>query len=324
MNSARVIVVGCGVAGLSSGIRLAESGREVEIWTRDLPPRTTSSIAAAIWYPYAVGTDGRVVGWSRATYLEFARLASVEGSGVEMVRGIELLSDGAPDKNAAHRAVIAGVRELRRDELPARSARGFELALPVVEMPIYLEYLLRRFTARGGRVVERTLASLDEALDAAELVVNCTGLGSRELAHDRELVAVRGQIVRVERGAIEQFTLDDYDPRGVTYVVPRSRDCVLGGTREERREDLVPDEAATRAILERCAEVEPRLRDARVLSVAVGLRPGRASVRLESEIPRPGRKILHNYGHGGAGVTLSWGCANEVLALSVRARSVEL
>jgi D-amino-acid oxidase len=280
-----------------------------------LPPRTTSSIAAAIWYPYAVGADERVVAWSRATYLEFQRLASVAGSGVEMVRGVELLAAGVPDKNSAHRAVIGGARELRRDELPARSSRGFELALPVVEMPIYLDFLLRRFTARGGRVVERVLASLDQALDAAELVVNCTGLGSRELAHDRELVAVRGQIVRVERGAIDRFTLDDYDPRGVTYVVPRSRDCVLGGTREERREDLVPDEAATRAILERCAEVEPRLREARVLSVAVGLRPGRATVRLEREDRRDGRRIVHNYGHGGAGVTLSWGCANEVLAL---------
>jgi D-amino-acid oxidase len=316
MKSARVIVAGCGVAGLSSAIRLIEAGREVAIWTRDLPPRTTSSIAAAIWYPDAVGTDERVVGWSRATYLEFQSLAAVAGSGVEMVRGIELLADGLDDKNAPHRAVIAGARELRRDELPARSARGFELALPVVEMPIYLDYLLRRFTSRGGRVVERVLASLDEALADADVVVNCTGLGSRELAHDGGMVAVRGQIVRVECGAIERFTLDDYDPRGVTYVVPRSRDCVLGGTREERREDLVPDESATAAILGRCAELEPRLREARVLSVAVGLRPGRATVRLERENLTAGRRIVHNYGHGGAGVTLSWGCANEVLALS--------
>jgi D-amino-acid oxidase len=316
MSTSRIIVAGCGVAGLSSAIRLIEAGREVEIWTRDLPPRTTSSIAAAIWYPYAVGTDERVVGWSRASYLEFQRLAAVAGSGVEMVRGIELLSDGVHDKNGPHRAVIAGARELRRDELPARSARGFELELPVVEMPIYLDYLLHRFTALGGRVVERVLASLEEALADAQVVVNCTGLGSRELAHDGGLIAVRGQIVRVERGAIERFTLDDYDPRGVTYVVPRSRDCVLGGTREERREDLVPDESATAAILGRCAELEPRLRDARVLSVAVGLRPGRATVRLERETLTSGRKIVHNYGHGGAGVTLSWGCANEVLALS--------
>ena len=132
----------------------------------------------------------------------------------------------------------------------------------------------------------------------------------------RELRAIRGQLVRVERGAVERFTLDDYDPRGVTYVIPRSQDCILGGSADDGREELIPSEATTTAILERCAALEPRLAQARVLSVSVGLRPARSAVRLERESPRPGSTLIHNYGHGGAGVTLSWGCAHEVAMLA--------
>jgi D-amino-acid oxidase len=315
MSASKAIVVGAGVSGLSSAMRLLESGFEVEIWTRDLPARTTSSVAGAIWYPYAVGADQRVERWARESYVEFERLARVEGSGVSMRGGVEFLARGAHDANARHRAHVPRVQSLPASELPERFDRGFELALPIVEMPLYLDYLRRRFTAAGGRIVERALTSFDEALDAAPHVINCVGLAARELCGDGEMFAIRGQVVRVERADVERFVLDDYDPRGVTYVVPRSRDCVLGGTSEARREDLVPDEDATRAILARCAELEPKLRGCQVLSVAVGLRPGRSSVRVASERAHAGNTLVHNYGHGGAGVTLSWGCANEVLAL---------
>jgi hypothetical protein len=83
---------------------------------------------------------------------------------------------------------------------------------------------------------------------------------------------------------------------------------VLGGSSEANLEDRTPDPALTRAIIDRCAVLEPRLADARVLSVAVGLRPARTPLRLEAET-RDGGLVIHNYGHGGAGVTLSWGCA---------------
>jgi D-amino-acid oxidase len=96
--------------------------------------------------------------------------------------------------------------------------------------------------------------------------------------------------------------------------VPRSQDIVLGGTAQEGDERLAPDQATAAAILERCARLEPRLRGAEVLEHKVGLRPGRPSVRLEAE-RRAGGLLVHNYGHGGAGVTLSWGCADEVARL---------
>jgi len=316
VGARKAIIVGCGVSGLSSAIRLLEAGLRVELWTRDLPPRTTSSVAGAIWYPFKAAPPESVARWSRESYFEYERLARTPDSGVTMRRGIEILPPGQPDESAEIRAVARGLRPLGRAELPQGFDRGFEYAAPVIEMPIFLDWALRRVEALGGSVRERTLASFDEALAECALVVNCTGLASRELAGDREVVALRGQVVRVERAGIDRFVLDDFDPRGLTYVFPRSRDCVLGGTVEPGREELVPDEAATVAIVARCKSLAPELADARVLSVAVGLRPGRSAVRLERVSPAPGQTLIHNYGHGGAGVTLAWGCAADVQSLA--------
>jgi D-amino-acid oxidase len=108
--------------------------------------------------------------------------------------------------------------------------------------------------------------------------------------------------------------LDEDDPAGVTYIIPRREDCILGGTADEDQWDTTPDPVIAESILRRCIAIEPRLADAEILEHTVGLRPGRDAIRLERE-DRDGRVIVHNYGHGGAGVTLSWGCAEEVVAL---------
>jgi D-amino-acid oxidase len=316
MARPNAIVVGCGVSGLTCAHELARAGFSVEIWTRELPQRTTSSVAGAIWYPFKVAPKERVAQWASESYAAFERLARDPASGVTMCTGVELLPHGTHDEAAEYRACARNLRELARAELPAGFARGFELDVPVVEMPLYLRWLESTVRAAGVRIVERTLVSLAPALDAAPLVVNCTALGSRELLGDRELRPIRGQLVRVERGSVERFVLDDFDPRGVTYVIPRSTDCIVGGTTDDGAEELVPSDADTHSILQRCRELEPRLAAAQVLGVSVGLRPARTSVRVEREVPRPGVVLVHDYGHGGAGVTLSWGCAREVVRLA--------
>ena len=90
---------------------------------------------------------------------------------------------------------------------------------------------------------------------------------------------------------------------------------VCGGTRQADRWDLTPDPDLTDRILERCRQAEPVLRDAEVVEVITGLRPDRPSVRVEVE-EVGGTRYVHNYGHGGSGVSLSWGCAREAAALA--------
>jgi D-amino-acid oxidase len=89
---------------------------------------------------------------------------------------------------------------------------------------------------------------------------------------------------------------------------------VVGGTDDEGEWDRRPDPEVARLILERAVALLPALAKAKVIGHRVGLRPARPTVRLEAE-ESEGRRLVHCYGHGGAGVTLSWGCADEVALL---------
>jgi D-amino-acid oxidase len=293
----RAIVVGAGVVGLTTALCLREAGIAADVVAREEPADTTSAVAAALWYPYRALPAERVTAWSAATYEALAGLAGVAGSGVRMRAGTELLAPEAPDP-------------WWRDAVPGlqRTREGLRFVAPAVDMSIHLPWLVNRLRALGGAVERRAVAALDE-LDA-DAVVNCAGLGARELAGDASLTAVRGQVVRVSAPDVDEWLLDQSDPQRLVYVVPRERDVVLGGTAQEGAEDLEPDPATSAAIRARCAALVPALRDAPVVGVAVGLRPVRPAVRLEAE-----GRVVHCYGHGGAGVTLAWGCAREVAAL---------
>jgi D-amino-acid oxidase len=293
----RAVVVGAGVVGLTTAVRLREAGIEASVVARDEPRDTTSAVAAALWYPYRALPAERVTEWSAQTYAALATLSEVPGSGVRMLAGTERLAPDAPDP-------------WWREAVPSleRTREGLRFVAPAVDMSIHLPWLVGRLHALGGAVQRREVASLDEV--DADAVVNCAGLGARELAGDDSLVAVRGQIVRVAAPEVTEWLLDQSDPHRLVYVVPRVNDVVLGGTAEEGAEDRTPDLATTDAIRARCAALIPALRDAPVIGVAVGLRPARPAVRLEAE-----GRVVHCYGHGGAGVTLAWGCAGEVAAL---------
>jgi D-amino-acid oxidase len=307
-----VIVVGGGVIGLSSAIRMRESGLGVRIVAAALPLETTSSVAAALWYPYKAYPEDRVLSWGSRTFEVFEELAHIPESGVRMREGVEVWRYPVPDPWWA--GAVPGIRRCTGDELPPGCSDGHSFTAPVVEMPVYLGYLVARFVQAGGRIEHRAIASLDE-LVYGRVIVNCAGLGARELVGDTSMEPIRGQIVRVRNPGFERFVLDEGNPAGVTYVIPRSEDCILGGTAEVGEWDTEPDLGIAARILQRCAELEPRLRGAEVLEHKVGLRPGRPEIRLEREDVNHGPPRVHNYGHGGSGITLSWGCAEETLRL---------
>jgi len=297
-----VIVAGAGVVGLTAAIRLREAGIAADVVARDPPAATTSAVAAALWYPYRAFPRERVAAWSARGFAVLSGLAATPGSGVRMRWGTELVAPGAEDP-------------WWRPAVPsfARTAGGYRFAAPVADMSVHLPWLAARLEALGASLAIATLGSLDEALARAPVVVNCAGLGARELARDEALLAVRGQILLVEQTGVEEWLLDQSDPERLLYVVPRERDVVLGGTAQEGDEDVAVDPATAAAIRARCEAAVPALRGARVLREAVGLRPARPAVRLDTEA-RAGGAIVHCYGHGGAGVTLAWGCADEVTA----------
>jgi D-amino-acid oxidase len=145
--------------------------------------------------------------------------------------------------------------------------------------------------------------------------VNCTGLGARLTAADPTVTPVRGQVLTVEQCGLTDWLVADRSPGELTYVVPRDKDVVVGGTSEPGDWNLAADPATADQILERAAELVPQLRKAKVLRHRVGLRPARPAIRCELVRTRTGEPVIHCYGHGGSGVTLSWGCAHEVFEL---------
>jgi len=306
---ARLIVVGAGVIGLTAAVRLAEAGHRVDVVGRDLPRETTSVVAAALWYPYLALPRDRVAAWAARSYEVFAELAGDPATGVRMLPGTEVFR--AP---AAEPWWRSAVPELRRvtptDGLPSGYVDGWSFDAPVVDMPTYLDWLVGRLSDLGGTVTRLNLAALPvTGGGGADVAVDCAGLGVRLLAADRTVVPVRGQVVVVEQIGLERWWLAG-EGGAPTYVVPRRSEIVVGGTEEHGEWSRTPDPETARQILDRATALVPALADARVLRHKVGLRPARPSVRLERD-----GDVVHCYGHGGAGVTLSWGCAEEVVAL---------
>ncbi|WP_249713974.1 FAD-dependent oxidoreductase [Rhizomonospora bruguierae] len=305
-----VIVLGAGVSGLTSALALATADLGVEVWTQDLPLESTSCAAAAMWAPYLVD-DARVVGWSRATYRWL--LGRTEEQGVRQVAGREvsrsaleapLWMRGLPDYRGCHDA-----------EVPSPYAVGWRYRAPMIDMPAHLRALVDDLAKHGVPVRRRAVRSFTEPLSAAPVVVNCTGVAARALVPDDAVSPTRGQIVVVENPGIEEFFTEHDESETPVYFMPHGDRLVLGGSAEPGRTDLVPDRRVADAIRSRCAAIDPRVGRARVLEHRVGLRPSRASVRLERE-PLDAGHVVHNYGHGGAGITLSWGCASDVASLA--------
>jgi D-amino-acid oxidase len=309
----RVVVVGAGVIGLTCAVRLAEAGFDTHVLARDLPPETTSSVAAALWYPYRAAPPDAVTRWSARTYEVFCALAESDpGSGVRVRPGTELLPaqpDGAEPAAPWWRSAVPAL-DVVRDPAPGY-AWGWRLDLPIADTTTYLPWLVARLAAAGGTLTRAWLP----ALPTSGLVVNATGLAARALTSDDGLQPVRGQIVRVEQVGIADWLLAQHDDGRPLYVVPRERDVVVGGTAEEGQWDPAPRAELAQELLDRATVLVPALRHARVLGSRVGLRPGRPAVRLESHPHDDGSPggVVHCYGHGGAGITMSWGCADDVL-----------
>lgn len=301
----RVTVVGAGVVGLSCAVRIAEAGVPVDVLARELPLETTSAVAGGLWLPFLAEPVDLVSRWSAATCAEFTELAG-EKTGIALregyVLGVGTANPAWATGDLPRRLGLAPVAH------PAPGHQeGLHLRVPVVDMIRYLPYLVQRLEAAGGTLTRLPVT----ALPNRGVVVNCTGLAARALAADQSVHPVRGQVVWMSNPGLTNWWTVESGP--MTYVIPHPGRVVVGGTLEDGNFDTVPDAETARLIVERARALVPALVDAEVLSTRVGLRPARPAVRLETEATPEGT-VIHCYGHGGSGVTMSWGCADDVLA----------
>ena len=346
----RIAIVGAGVSGLTCGVTFAEQGYPVAIFAEETGQHTTSAAAAAIWYPYDAEPAEKVIAWPLETYKIIVDLSRDERSGVSMIelrtfsRTSEISIPEWARALGAHRlhasSVATGLRPVsdrsqRGDSKsvipneeavnpPRREASlivsrnfssGFSLKVPLTDTTIYLDYLTHRFVAAGGQInSDVRFAKLEDVSRDFDLVVNCAGIGAKTLVHDSDLEAHRGQVAIVPKidGLTCAIVCDDAP---LMYAIPRANDCVFGGTNEVS-DDRGADPAVTSRILAECSRVL-NIDEPKVLHERVGLRPFRKSgVRVDCGNLDDGRSVIHNYGHGGSGFTLSWGCAQKVLALA--------
>ncbi|WP_406175984.1 FAD-dependent oxidoreductase [Streptomyces sp. NBC_00996] len=311
-RSGEVIVVGSGVIGLTTALVLAAGGTRVRVWAREPAERTTSAVAGALWWPYRIEPKTLARAWALQSLSVYEDVAARdEETGVRMVEGV--LGESRLDEQASW--VAARVPGLRVATAEEYAGTGLWARLPLLDMPAHLRWLRERFLRAGGTIEARTVADLAEA--EAPVVVNCTGLGARELVPDPAVRPVRGQLVIVENPGIRTWLVStDADAGTTTYVFPQPDRLVLGGTTDEDDWSLTPDPMVAQEIVGRCTALRPEIAGARVLDHRVGLRPVRDSVRLEREVLPDGRVVVHNYGHGGAGVTVAWGCARKAAGLA--------
>jgi D-amino-acid oxidase len=307
-----VAVIGGGVIGYTCALELARDGHAVTVLTADPPENTVSAVAAAIWFPFHTGLSDAVMRWASTSFEVFSGLSGDPAIGVSMRPGLVLHRHSDPDLGWTSAVPDHGPAE--PEALPPGVTSAIRCTVPVIEMSRYLPWLVEQASAAGVRTQNTPVRHLDQVDDPCDVVVVAAGLRSGELTGDTSMVPVRGQVVRLANPGLTQWLIDDDNPAGLTYIVPRGRDVVCGGTADEGAADTRVDPQTERAILQRTTALVPALRDAPILTRAVGLRPVRESVRLDQRTDA-GRSIISCYGHGGAGVTLSWGCAYDVVEL---------
>ena len=299
-----VTVVGAGVIGLTTAVTLEERGHRVRVVAAARHDATTSAVAAAVWFPYRVGPQAKVIGWAARTRRWLERLArTTPDAGIDVLVCYEILGD-----NGEARPWWADGIEVEWVPAPVAGApRGWRYDAPRAQPSLFLPYL----ESRLQRPIEQR-AVTDLASEPGDVVVNCTGLGARDLAGDAQLQPLLGQVVIAERDAADPTIAitDDRDPERIFYLIPRRDELVLGGCSLSVPPAETPrvDADITARILAHAQRLG--LAVGAVRGERVGLRPYRPEVRLE----RVGR-VVHNYGHGGAGFTLCRGCAEDVAAL---------
>ncbi|MFL6500165.1 MAG: FAD-dependent oxidoreductase [Candidatus Udaeobacter sp.] len=311
-----VAMIGAGVSGLTCGVVFAEHGYHAVIFAKDIGQQTTSSAAAAVWFPYHVEPAQRVIPLALETYQVLFELARFPESGVSIIETRQFSRTGEIEIPKWASPLGASVIPSEVEESLESFNSGFSMRVPLTDTTIYLDYLTARFHKAGGEIHANVRFEKLEDVDTAfDLVINCAGIGARELVQDTDLEPHRGQVVIVPK--IESLSAAIVcDDAPLMYAIPRANDCVFGGT-NELSDDLAADPATTPRIVAECSRVL-NINKPRVLAERVGLRPFRKSgVRVERDRLADDRSVIHNYGHGGAGFTLSWGCAREVLELAV-------
>lgn len=360
LSQPRALVIGAGINGWTTALVLARRDWRVVVVADRFGIDPVAAAAGVLWeWPRSVGdcrrsqtVSDRAAAWAMRSYVRFGHLAADPGTRITVRPAVFYFSSRIEDDPAEHAKMVAIQRFVSgfvRDPALIRTSGvnpdaglvdAYSYLTPTIDTDWYLDWLTHEAQSAGVTAVQLhirgPLIEQEQRLRAeygADVIVNCTGLGARELADDPTIESHRSALLRIVHDGtspsrvtaahvVTTNTCTDTE-KGI-FIVPRGVDrLLLGGLVEPGHYDTELDLAnhpPLRDMLDQCIKFLPVLRGAELDDldpVRVGLRPFRpGGVRLETQ---PNTQIVHNYGHGGAGVSLSWGCALEVADLAHKA-----
>ncbi|XP_011872484.1 PREDICTED: D-aspartate oxidase [Vollenhovia emeryi] len=337
----RVAVIGAGVIGVTSAFAVKSSfpSYDVKIFADVFSPDTTGDGSAGLWGPFLLSDTPAedISRWAGSTHKWLEQLWK---AGLSSETGVSLLpvtrvnSDYEDGAEPFWAKLVYGFQKISDQQLQrlneehkSNYRQGWHFITYTAEPVLLLPWLMEKFVALGGKVERRNIKMLHQlAEEGYDLIINCSGLGARELVADKAMTPIRGQVYRVKAPWAMHCILVDDD--ACNYIIPNIHSVVIGGTHQEGDFDRSVREEDSKHIYDGCCRIMPSLKASEIMRAWVGLRPGRPRVRLECEsLSSPmGKefKVIHNYGHGGSGVTLSWGCAMDVVEMIRNSKVPEL
>lgn len=303
----QITVAGCGIIGLTSAVALQEKGWKVRLIAKERFDNTVSHKVGAIWFPFAIQPVEKSTRWSIKTYHKYTK-EQFPGNGVSFIP-FTIVYDTTSDISWAQRLPAGTIRPAENKELPSGAETAYVAIVPLAEPPLYLPHLFQRFISNGGSFEKIEIKTLKQLSELDNLVINCTGLGAKFICMDEELIPMRGQILRTERLDVQSCVKSIRDG-ALSYIIRRNNDCIIGGTDYLNDWNMNASQNDTDLIISRFISAGLFPKPPVIFEEVVGLRPKRSEVRFTFDDQYP--NIFHNYGHGGSGFTVAWGCALEL------------
>jgi D-amino-acid oxidase len=348
--SKKVCVVGSGIIGLGSALHFLRNGHRVTIVSSPTHFMPTSPVSAAFWFPYACSLSvEQEIALAEPTYRFLKECMLSRDSGISIRKGrayFDETVEPAETTTPWWAEMDTNFRQLASNEIPPSLREnqsvgpiigGWYFEVPVIHIPTFLSWLQREVEALGGEVKEHRVASFNEIDASYDWIVNCAGGWATHLTSDPVLVGYQGTVIDLPGEPLgdELLFLEKGKSSNLpTYIVPQGLRTILGGTfkpitqpgeawqtgSDGATQQWVGTEDDVRGIIERCQIVSGKavpLTPGSSWKSKAGLRPVRSDSppRIEMDSNSP-RVIVHNYGHGGSGVTFFWGSAQTAYDLA--------
>ncbi|XP_066436631.1 D-aspartate oxidase [Eleutherodactylus coqui] len=324
LQKIQVAVIGGGLVGLSTALCITESLPHctVTVISEKFSPNTTGDVAAGCLIPHTYsGTSlHQQIAWFKETFdylFKIANSSEAGEAGIHLISGWQIFKSPPKETYTFWWQIVLGFRLMNETELVKFPSHTFGQAFTTLKCQAsqYLPWMEKRIKSNGGCLESRKVKNVWDLHGTYDVVVNCSGLGSRDLFGDQSIYPVKGQVVEVNAPWIKHFIRDG---DGNTYIYPGISGVTLGGTRQKDDWSFFPNVQDSKGILDRCCHLEPSLHGVPIIQEKVGLRPTRSGLRIEKDLLNKNNlqlPVIHNYGHGGGGFSNHWGTAKTATKL---------